>query len=168
MLSRFVIAFLPRSKCSWLQSLSSVILGPKKIKSVTASTFSSYICHEVMEPDAMIFIFWMLSFKPAFSLSSFTFIKRLFSSSLLSAIRLLSWDLPKSHSQLVGETLYPYLLILDPSTMFVREKKFTDHDLELTSCVSLKMYLMYQCSNSWHSEIISYLCSFASDELQRK
>ena len=40
-----------------------------------------------MEPDAMIFIFWMLSFKPTFSLSSFTFIKRLFSSSLLSAIR---------------------------------------------------------------------------------
>ena len=45
------------------------------------------ICHEVMGPDAMIFIFWMLSFKPAFSLSSFTFINRLFSLSSLSAIR---------------------------------------------------------------------------------
>ena len=48
-LSRFVIAFLPRIKClliSWLQSLSAVILEPKKIKSVTASTFSSSICHE--------------------------------------------------------------------------------------------------------------------------
>ena len=48
------------------------------------------ICHEVMGPDAMIFVFWMLSFKPAFSLSSFTFIKRLFSSSLLSVVRVVS------------------------------------------------------------------------------
>ena len=48
------------------------------------------ICHEVMGPDAMIFIFWMLSFKPTISLSSFTFIKRLFSSSSLSAIRVVS------------------------------------------------------------------------------
>ena len=45
------------------------------------------MCHEVMGPDAMILVFWMLSFKPTFSLSSFTFIKRLFSSSSLSAIR---------------------------------------------------------------------------------
>ena len=43
-----------------------------------------------MGPDAMILVFWMLSFKPAFSLSSFTFIKRFFSSSSLSAIRLVS------------------------------------------------------------------------------
>ena len=48
------------------------------------------ICHEVMGLDAMIFVFWMLSFKPAFSLSSFTFIKRLFSSFLLSAIKVVS------------------------------------------------------------------------------
>ena len=63
MLSRLVIAFLPRSKClliSWLQSLSVVILEPKKIKSVTASTFSPSICHDVMRPDAMI-LDWMLS-----------------------------------------------------------------------------------------------------------
>ena len=73
MLSRFVIAFLPRSKrllISWLQSPSAVILEPKKIKSVTVSTFSPSICHKVMGPDAMILVFWMLSFKPAFSLSS--------------------------------------------------------------------------------------------------
>ena len=89
MLSRFVIAFLPRSKhllISWLQLPSAVILEPKKGKSVTVSIVSPFICNEVMEPDAMILVFWMLSFKPAFSLSSFTFIKRLFSSSL-SAIR---------------------------------------------------------------------------------
>ena len=52
--------------------------------------FSLSICHEVMVPDAMILVFWMLSFKPAFSLSSFTLNKRLFSSSSLSAIRVVS------------------------------------------------------------------------------
>ena len=82
--------FLPRSKrllISWLQSPSVVILEPRKIKSGTVSTVSPSISHEVMGPDAMIFVFWMLSFKPTFSLSSFTFIKRLFSSSSLSAVR---------------------------------------------------------------------------------
>ena len=92
-LHRFVITFLPRSKhllISWLQSPSAVILEPKKIQSDTVSFASSSISHEVMGPDAMILVFWMLSFKPAFSLSSFTFIKRLFSSSLLFAIRMVS------------------------------------------------------------------------------
>ena len=91
MLSRLVITLLPRSRHhSWLQSSSAVILEPKKIKSVNVSTLSPSICHEVMGPDAMILVFWMLSFKPAFSLSSFTFIKRLFSSSSLPAIRVVS------------------------------------------------------------------------------
>ena len=78
MLSRFAMAFLPRSKhllISWLQSTSAVILEPNKVKSVTVSTVSPSICHEVMGPDTIIFVFWMLSFKPAFSLSSFTFTK---------------------------------------------------------------------------------------------
>ena len=77
MLSRLVIAFLPRSKhllISWLQSPSVVILELKKIKSVTVSIVFPSICHEMMGLDAMIFIFWMLNFKTAFSLSSFTFI----------------------------------------------------------------------------------------------
>ena len=77
--------FLPRSMClliSWLQSPSVVIWEPKKIKSVTVSTFYPSICHEVMGPDAMILVFLMLTFKTAFSLSSFILIKRLFSSSL--------------------------------------------------------------------------------------
>ena len=59
-LSRLVITFLPRSKClliSWLQSPSAVILEPKKIKSVTISIVSPSICHEVMELNAMIFVF---------------------------------------------------------------------------------------------------------------
>ena len=59
--------------------------------SVTISIVSPSICHEVMGPDTMIFIFWMLSFKPTFSLSCFTFIKRLFSSFSLSAIRVVSF-----------------------------------------------------------------------------
>ena len=89
MLSRLVITFLPRSKhllISWLQSTSAVILEPPKIKSVTFSTVSPSICHEVMGLDAMILVLWILSFKSTSSLSSFTFIKRLFSSSALSAI----------------------------------------------------------------------------------
>ena len=64
--------------------------GAQKIKSVTVSIVSPSICHEVMGPVAMILLFWMVSFKPAFSLSSFTFIKRIFSSLLLSAIRVMS------------------------------------------------------------------------------
>ena len=93
MLSRLVITFLPRNKhllISWLQSPSAMILEPPKIKYVTVSTVSPSISHEVMGPDAMILVFWMLSFKPTFSLSSFTFFKRLFSSSSLSAIRVVS------------------------------------------------------------------------------
>ena len=93
MLSRLVITFLPRSKhllISWLLSTSAVILETPKIKSDTVSTVSPTICHEVMGRDGMILVFWMLNFKPAFSFSSFTFIKRLFSSSSLSAIRVVS------------------------------------------------------------------------------
>ena len=93
MLPRLIIAFLPRSKClliSWLQSPSAVILEPKKIKSITVFIVSPSICDEVIGLDDMISVFWMLSFKSAFSLSSFTFIKRLFSSSSISAIKMLS------------------------------------------------------------------------------
>ena len=72
MLSRFVIAFLPRSKhllISWLQSPSDVILEPKKIKSVTVSIVSPSLCHDVMGLDATILVFRMLSVEPAFPLS---------------------------------------------------------------------------------------------------
>ena len=70
MLYRFVIAFLPGSKClwiSWMQSPSTVILEPKKIKSVSVSIVSPSVFHEVMGLDVMILVFWMLSFKPTFS-----------------------------------------------------------------------------------------------------
>ena len=92
-MSRMVIAFLPRSKhllISWLQSPFAVILEPKKIKSLTFSILSPSVCHEVMGLDAMILVFGMVNFKPAFSLSSFAFIEKFFSSSLLSAIRVVS------------------------------------------------------------------------------
>ena len=92
MLSRLVITFLPRSKhllISWLQSPSAVILVPPKIVWRCFHCFPIYfpwndgtICHDLR--------FLNVDFKPAFSLSSFTFIKRLFSSSSLSAIRVVS------------------------------------------------------------------------------
>ena len=88
MLSMLVITFLPRSKrllISWLQSPSAVILEPKKIKSDTVSTVSSSISHGTYCHDLRF-----LNVEPTFSLSSFTFIKRLLSSSSLSAISVVS------------------------------------------------------------------------------
>ena len=93
-LSRFVIAFLPRSNyllISWLRSPSTMVLEPKRRKSATASTFSPSICYNVIGP----YVFLILSFKLAFSLSSFTLIKRLFSSSSLSAIKVVSSSFPR-------------------------------------------------------------------------
>ena len=90
MLSRLVIAFLPSSNhllISRLQSLSAVILKLKKIKSVTVA---QSICHEGLGLEATILVFWMVSFKSNISLSSLTFINWLLSSSLLSAIRVVS------------------------------------------------------------------------------
>ena len=87
MLSMFVIAFLPRIKClliSWLQSMSVVVLDPKKIKFITISLS---VCPDVIKPATMSLVFWVLNFKPAFSLSFFTFISRLFTFSLFSAIK---------------------------------------------------------------------------------
>ena len=86
MLSGFVIAFLPRSKrllLLWLWWFWS----PRKIKVCHCFHFSPSICCELMELDAMILVVWLLSFKPAFSFFFFTLIKRPFSSSLLSAVR---------------------------------------------------------------------------------
>ena len=87
MLSRFVTALLPRSEClliSSLQSPSAVILGPPKMRSVTVSIVSPSLCHEMMRPNAIIFIFeyWVLSQ----FFHSPLFIKRLFGSSSLPAI----------------------------------------------------------------------------------
>ena len=138
MLSRSVITFLPRSKChliSWLQSPSAVILEPRKIKSDTVSTVSPSISHEVMGPDTMIFVFWTLSFKPTFSLSSITFIKRLFSSSSRSAIRVVS-------------SAYLRLLIFLPPMLFP--------DYASYSPVFLMMYSAYKLNKQggnvqpWH------------------
>ena len=74
------MTFLLRSKC--LNFMAAITIcsdfGVQKIKSATVSIVSPFISYEVMGPEAMILVFWMLSFKPTFSLSSFTFIKRLF------------------------------------------------------------------------------------------
>ena len=93
-LSRFVVPFLSRSKhlfISCLQSLSAVILETKEMKSVTVSIVSPSFCHEMIWPDAMILVFWMLTFKPAFSRFCSTFIERLLSHSKLSGIRMVSF-----------------------------------------------------------------------------
>ena len=92
-LSRLVVSFLPRIKhllISWQSQHLQWFWSLPKIKSVTVSTSSPSICHEVMGPDAMILVFWMLSFKSTFSLSSFTF-KRLFCCSSHSAMRVVSF-----------------------------------------------------------------------------
>ena len=128
-LSRFIIAFLPRSKyllSSWLQSPSPVILEPRKIKLVAVSIVYPSICHEVMGPDAMILVFWMLSFKPTFSLPTFTFIKRLFSSSSLSATRVVS-------------SAYLRLLIFLPAILIPA--------CAYSSPVFLMMYCAYKLNN---------------------
>ena len=106
MLSRLVITFLPRSASFNFitASPSAVILEPKKVKSDTASPVSPSIFYEVMGLDAMILVFRMLSFKPTFSVSSFIFIKRFFSSSSLFAIRVVS-------------SAYLRLLIFLPATL---------------------------------------------------
>ena len=117
-LSRWVITFLSRSKhllISWLQSPFAVILEPKKIKSLTVSIVSPSICHKVMGLDAMIFVFWMLSFKSTFSLSSFTFIKRLLTSSSLYDIRVES----SAYLRLLIFLLQPWFqLVLCPAHHF--------------------------------------------------
>ena len=103
MLSRLVITFLPRSKhllISWLQSPSAVILEPPKIKPDTVSTVSPSISHEVMRPDVLILVFWILRFKPTFSLYTFTFIKRLFSSSsLIRMVKMRNTDNTKHYKE---------------------------------------------------------------------
>ena len=93
MLSSFVMAFLPKSKRLLIFMAIVTVhsdFGAQENKVCHCSIFPPSICCEVMGPDAMILVFWMLSFKLAFSLSSFTFIKRLFSSSSLSAIKVVS------------------------------------------------------------------------------
>ena len=87
-----------------------LILEPFKIKSVTVSIVSPSICHEVMGQDAMILVFCMLSFKSAFSLSSFT-LKRLFSSSSLSSIKVVS-------SAYVRLLVFPPAILIPACTSF--------------------------------------------------
>ena len=88
-------SFLPRSKCqvsfNFMAAVTICIdFGAQENKICHCFHFSPSICHEVMRPDAMILVFWMLNLKPVSSLYSSTFIKRFFMSSSLSAIRVVS------------------------------------------------------------------------------
>ena len=93
-LSKLVIAFLPRRKCLLFMAAVTICsdFGAQENKVRHCHCFHCFpsICHEGMGPDVMIFIFWMWSLKPAFSFCYFTFIKRLFSSSSLSSKRVVS------------------------------------------------------------------------------
>ena len=106
-LSRLVIAFLPRNK-SLFNFMAAITIhsdfGVQENKICHCFHVFPIYLHEVMELDAMILVFWMLNFKPAFSLYSFTFIKRLFSSFSLSAIRVIL-------------SAYPRLLIFLPAIL---------------------------------------------------
>ena len=92
MLSRLGHSFSSKEQASFNFMAVVTICSDFGAQKCSLSLFhvSPSICQEVMGPDAMILVFWMLSFKPTFSLSSFIFIKRLFSSSLPSAIRVVS------------------------------------------------------------------------------
>ena len=120
MLSRLVMAFHPRSKyilISWLKSPFAFNLEPKNIKSLTVSIVSPSICHELMGPDAMILVFWMLSFTTTFSLSTFTFIKRLL------GLRFLPWRW--YHPYIWGFDIFPSNL--DSSLYFIQPR--VSHDV---------------------------------------
>ena len=133
MLSRLVITFLPRSQhllILSLQSPSAVILEPPKNKVSHCFHVSPSVCHEVMGPYPMILVFWMLSFEPTFSLSSFTFIKRLFISSLLSSIRVVS-------------SAYLRLLIFLPAILIPA--------CASSSPVFLMTYSAYKLNKPWHT-----------------
>ena len=119
-LSKFVTAFLPRSKhllISWLQSPSAVILEPRKINSAAVSSVSPSICHEVMGLDAMILVFCTLSSKPTYSLFSFTS-----SRSSLVPLHLLSLDWYHLHVEVFD--ISPGSL--DSSLWFIQPVAFHD------------------------------------------
>ena len=131
-LSRLVIVFLPRSKHLLIFMAAVAIysdFGAQEKKLCHCFHFPPSICHGMMGPDAMIFVFWMLRFKPASSLFSFTFIKRLFSSSSLSIIRVVS-------------SAYLRLLIFLPAIL-------------ISACVSssLAFLIMYSAyvRRQWHA-----------------
>ena len=172
MLPRLVIAFLPSSKClllSWLWSPSVVILEPKKVKSLTVYVVSPSICHEVMGPDAMILVFWMLSFKSAFSFSSFIFIKRLFSSASLSAT---------SHLHIWGYWYFSlqswFQLVLHPVCMMYSEYQLNKQSNSIQLwCISFPIWNLFVVPclvlivTSWLCHYHHYpYHSLASDQIQ--
>ena len=158
MLSRLVITFLPRSKrllISCLQSPSVVILEPKRIKSDTVSTVSPSISHEVMGPDAMILVLWMLSFKP-----TYTHAIKLLSSIFFLVILLLSHKVQGQEYSLIFnvEILASFLVDLLPDDSSPRFPRFP--------IWQLWMYLLNKICFSakrvvWHLTYVSvHICVF--------
>ena len=150
-LSRVIITLFPRSKClliSWLQPLSAVIWNPEKQNLPLFPLFPHLFAMKWW--DQIILTFWMLSFKPTFSLCSFTFIKRLCSFSLLSAIRMVS-STYLSLLIFLLEILIPVCAscwwLLDMST--VEEQKQTTRYFILTSS---------QFTGLWHSLRSKFSC----------
>ena len=96
---RFLIAFLPRNKCLLISCLQYHLqwFGAQEKKICHYFHFSPSICHEMMKVDVMVLVFWMLSFRRAFLLSSFTLTERLTSSSSLSTI----WVIPSAYLRLL-------------------------------------------------------------------
>ena len=143
MLSMFVIAFLPISKClliSWLQPPSAVILETKKIKFIIVFILSHSIFHEVMGPDAMTLVFWTVSFKLAFSLSSFTFIKRLFSSSSFYRVLI---------AFLRASPLWPdYLLKRPTHGIGCNVWVLGDSHIQCIECSTFPFWLLFQMHNN--------------------
>ena len=168
MLPGFVIAFFfRRSKgvlISWVQSPFAVIIEPKKVRSASVSIISPSICNEVMGLDAMIFVFWMLSFKPTFSLSSFTFIKRLFSYSLLSPIRVVSFAylllLPLSRFSSVQLYATPWTGAYQapPSMGFSRQEYWSGMPSPSPKNIFRVAYLtLSSLSKSWFQDVLHWI-----------
>ena len=135
MLSRFVIDFLPRSKhllILWLQSPFTVIFEPKKIKSATVSTFPPSLCHELMGLGAMIHSFLNVQVLSELFHSFFTLIKRLFSSSSLSALKVVS-----------SAYLRLLIFLLDSSSF----SKCPPLEFYTLVCVISQTYSFFQISN---------------------
>ena len=151
MLSRLVITFLPRNKSlltSSLQSPSTVILEPKKIKSVTVSTVSQSICNEVMGPDAMILVFWWLSFKPIF----FTLLFH----SHQETLQFLFIFCHESDIICLSEVVDISLGNLDSTLLFIQPWSL----LDILNKVRESYYLNYQWATIYVTKLITSMLTF--------
>ena len=132
--------------------------GAQENKVFTVSIVSPSICHEVMGSEAMILVFWMLSFKPTFSLSSFTFIKRLFSCSWLSAIRVVS----SAYLKLIflPAILFPVCAFYNPAFLMMYSAYRLNISLvgEYFICESVHLWGQTILTKHKHFKELPYVC----------